>query len=581
MTMNQTPETRRDDAAKNGAFGRLLQWRPRWSVERVILLVSMFFALATNQLFWQSAMAEQGGNWQIGLSLALLLIGSHAFLMGLIVWRWNAKVLLTLLLLISALAADYMTRYHVYLDVSILRSVLLTETKEAQELISPQLILPLVLMGLIPALMVWRVQLIRRSWGRALGVRAGFLVFTALLAAGGAILSYQELSALMRNHREVRYLMTPGNYLVGVPRALAGAGGVKTGPREPIGTDAVRVARVGHQKPRLLVIVAGETARAQNWGLNGYARQTTPELAARTDIINFPDVNSCGTNTEVSLPCMFSPLGRRNNYDEDTIRRQQSLLHVLEHAGIGTLWRDNQTGCKGVCEDLPTERMDDEQEPAICANGRCLDEIMLKKLPETVRSRPGDRVIVLHQLGNHGPAYHERYPKDLQRFTPTCDTSDLGKCSQEQIVNSYDNALLYTDRMLNKTIALLQSMTDYDSAMLYVSDHGESLGEKGLYLHGVPYAIAPAEQTRVPMVMWFSPGFAQARGLDLSCVAGRARQTTDHDNLFSSILSLMQVSTSLYDRNMDLFADCAPPVQRGAAPAVDDPANAGPSNKAG
>jgi lipid A ethanolaminephosphotransferase len=165
-------------------------------------------------------------------------------------------------------------------------------------------------------------------------------------------------------------------------------------------------------------------------------------------------------------------------------------------------------------------------------------------------------VVVLHQLGNHGPSYFQRYPAQFRRFAPTCDTADLGKCSREDIVNSYDNAIRYTDHFLTRTIAALRGLDDYDTAMIYLSDHGESLGEKGLYLHGVPYAIAPEEQTRVPMVMWFSPGFAADRGLDMSCVRQRAAQRTDQDNLFPSVLGLMQVQTSVYDPTRDLFAPC-------------------------
>jgi len=272
-------------------------------------------------------------------------------------------------------------------------------------------------------------------------------------------------------------------------------------------------------------------------------------------VINFPDMHSCGTSTEVSLPCLFSPWGR-HDYDEKKIRAHQSLLHVLDRAGIAPLWRDNQSGCKGVCEGLDFQSLSDATTPGLCADGRCMDEILLQDLAAKVRAKPGDRVVVLHQLGNHGPAYFERYPAAFARFKPTCDTRDIGRCTREEITNSYDNAVLYTDHFLSKTIGTLQGLQDYDTAMIYLSDHGESLGEKGLFLHGVPYAIAPAEQTRVPMTMWFSPGFASSRGLDLQCVRKRSAAYTDHDNLFPSVLGLMQVKTALYERDRDLFAGC-------------------------
>ncbi|MBD8643889.1 phosphoethanolamine transferase [Stenotrophomonas sp. CFBP 13724] len=530
-----------------------LQGRPRLSTEALIALASLFFAIAGNGLFWNSAMATHPGSLRYALSLLLLLLGTHAFLLGLLVWRWNAKVVVSTLLMLTMLASHYMGRYHIYLDADMLRNVLATDRRESSELLTASLAGPL-LLGLVPTLAVWRLQLTDRRWTGALSWRAGFLLLAAGVAVGGALLSFQEISALMRSQREVRYLATPANVLLGLPRALRGDNLVQRAPKLPIGVDAQAMHHASGSRPRLLLVVLGETARAQNWGLNGGSRQTTPELAQKP-VINFPDMHSCGTSTEVSVPCMFSPWGRVD-YDEKKIRAHQSLLHVLDHAGIGVLWRDNQSGCKGVCEGLPLQSLADATTPGLCANGRCLDEILLQDLPAQARAKPGDRVIVLHQLGNHGPAYFERYPPRFRRFTPTCDTVELGRCTREQIANSYDNALLYTDHVLAQAIGTLQGMEDYDTALIYVSDHGESLGEKGLFLHGIPYAIAPEEQTHVPMTMWFSPSFARNRGLDLACVRQRAGRYTDHDALFSSVLGLMQVRTALYAPQRDLFAAC-------------------------
>lgn len=538
----------------NPSWSRLRNWRPEISTEALILLASVFFALVCNTLFWRSAIATNPSSILFAVSLFALLVSVHALLFGLLIWRWNAKVLLTLLFITTAFATHYMNSYNVYLDADMLRNVLATDHKESRELMTPALLLPLLGYGLLPTLLLWRVRLRKRSWGRTLLWRLAFLVAVVVAGGAGTMLSFQNVSALMRNHREVRYLATPMNYLIALKQNFSSSSPMTKQPKLPLGTDAKAMPRAASSKPRLLVLVVGETVRAQNWGLNGYARQTTPELA-QTGVINFPDMHSCGTSTEVSLPCMFSPFGR-HDYDEKKIRGHQSLLHVLEHAGISTLWRDNQSGCKGVCDGLAIERLDDATKPGLCADGRCMDEILLDNLATQVRAKPGDRVVVLHQLGNHGPSYFQRYPAQFRQFAPTCDTADLGKCSRQDIVNSYDNSIRYTDHFLNRTIATLRGLEDYDTAMIYLSDHGESLGEKGLYLHGVPYAIAPEEQTRVPMVMWFSPGFVSDRGLDTSCLRQRAAQRTDQDNLFPSVLGLMQVQTSVYDRSRDLFTPC-------------------------
>lgn len=528
-------------------------FKPAMGTELLVLCCSVFFAVFSNAAFWSAAITDLAGQWRFVISLFLVITGLHAFLLGLVVTRWNAKPLLSVLLLVTALASHYMSAYGVYLDADMLRNVLHTDRRESAELMTSQLLLPILLT--LPALAVlWRVQLRRRARARAVGLRLLFLLAMVATAAAGAWFSSQDLSSLIRSHREVRYLVTPANYVIALGKVMIAS---PPGPKRaslPVGLDATRAPRKPG-KPRLLVLVIGETARAQNWGLNGYARQTTPELAQVQGLINFPQVTACGSSTEVSLPCMFSPFGR-SDYDEDKIRSHQSLLHVLDHAGIGSLWRDNQSGCKGVCDGLPVERLDESKDAALCNGKRCLDMILLKDLEAKLHPEQGDQVVVMHQLGNHGPSYFERYPPQFRRFTPTCDNPELGQCDKQAIVNAYDNALLYTDHFLASTIGFLKGQAAFDTALIYVSDHGESLGEKGMFLHGVPYAIAPQEQIHVPMVMWFSPGFADASGLDTDCLRQRARQPASHDNLFATVLGLLQVQTREYRQAEDLSVSC-------------------------
>jgi lipid A ethanolaminephosphotransferase len=533
-----------------------VRFRPVISGESLVLLSALYFSLFSNAAFWQAAITHPLPQWRFVLSLFLVVTALHALLLGVVINRWIAKPLLTVLLLVTAVASHYMTAYGVYLDADMLRNVLHTDSKESRELLSPRLLIPLVY-SVLPIALLWRVRLRKRRGSQAVVVRVAFLLAMTGVAACGVMLSSKDFSTLFRSHREVRYLVTPANYVVSLSNVLLSS---PPGPKKallPVGLDARQARAPG--KPRLLLLVVGETARAQNWGLNGYARQTTPELARIPDLINFPQTTSCGTSTEISLPCMFSPYGR-HDYNEGLIRSHQSLLHVLDHAGIATLWRDNQSGCKGVCDGLPIERLEDAKDTDLCNGKRCLDGILVKDLQAQLSSVKGDRVVVLHQLGNHGPNYFERYPPAFKRFTPTCENPELGQCEREHIVNAYDNALLYTDHVLAQAIGFLGKQTEYDTALIYVSDHGESLGEKGLFLHGMPYSIAPAEQTRVPMVMWFSPGFVSDSGLDLACLRREAAQPASHDNLFPSVLGLLQVRTEVYRPAEDLFAACRSPV---------------------
>ena len=530
-------------------------------VERLALCAAVFFTLCCNGAFFH-AVASSGSLHGLraaatALSLLVMISALNMLLLCLLLTRWTAKPVLTALLLVTAVAAHYMRQYTVYLDADMIRNILHTDGKESSEVLSPGMLPSLLVLGVLPSIAVWRVRLISRPLGRALLIRIGCIALSAIVALGAALASFQDLSALMRNHKELRHLITPGNYIVALARVWHDDRVASHRPREPVGRDATVAARMPGAKPRLLVLVVGETVRAQNWGLNGYERQTTPELR-RIGPINFSNVTSCGSATEVSVPCMFSSYGRAH-YDKDRIEHSESLLHVLDHAGIATLWRDNQTGCKGVCTGLPFESFEHARDPQACTAEGCRDEVILHGLAQAVARHAGDVVVVLHQLGSHGPSYFKRYPDRLRRFTPTCDSTDLGDCTREQIVNAYDNSVLYTDDFLARTIRFLAAQTGRDTAMLYLSDHGESLGENGLFLHGVPYAIAPQTQTRVPMVAWLSPGFAADRGVDLDCMKRESGEPVSQDNLFHSVLGLMQVHTSASDPALDLFARCTAP----------------------
>jgi lipid A ethanolaminephosphotransferase len=532
----------------------------RLSVDALLLLACAWFALVSNRAFVQAALKGRDGAdlsaWGFGLALVVGVLALHLLLCVVFSSRWTVKPLLALLIVVAAFASYYMQHYGVYMDPTMLRNVLRTDLHEAGELLGFSLMWHLLLYAVLPLLVLWRVQLVVWSWKRSLLTRLG-LVVAALAVLVAALLSvYQPLSSLMRNHKELRYLITPANVLWSVA-AVAGADAkARSVPRQAIGLDAKPgPSWATRTRPLLVVLVVGETARTANWGLSGYNRQTTPELA-RLPVINFPQATSCGTNTETSVPCLFAPVGRRD-YDEATIRGSESLLHVLARAGVGVTWRDNQSGCKGTCDGLPTQSVLDINPAGLCRDGRCLDEGLLHGLPDMLRQARGTQLLVLHQLGNHGPSYFRRYPPAFERFKPACQSDDLRTCSRAEIVNAYDNALLYTDHVLAMLIGQLQaSAATLDSAVLYVSDHGESLGENNLYLHGLPYAIAPDVQKQVPMVMWFSDGIVREQGLDLACLRQRAAKPVAHDHVFHTLLGLLDVTTALHDPAWDLSQAC-------------------------
>lgn len=532
--------------------------RPEISVERLALITSVYFTALCNNAFWAyyGSLVDLSApkSWLTGLSLGIGVTGLHMGVLCVVLARWNAKIVLTAILGLTAFAVYYMNQYTVFIDADMVRNVLHTESKEAMELVTPGLAWSILAYAAIPIALIWRLQLVKRPLGRSAVIRMGTLMAVVAITMVAILVSFQDVSAMMRNHKSMRYLITPGNVVASLGRVGQDAMEGAAKPRILVGQDAITRTGAGG-KPKLLVIVVGETVRAANWGLSGYRRNTTPQLQS-LDVVNFADVTACGTSTEVSLPCMFSARGRRN-YDKDAIARSESLLHVFNYAGVLTSWRDNQTGCKGVCDGLPFQSFLNASIPEVCAGARCFDEVLLDGLQAEIENSGASRVVVLHQLGNHGPSYFSRYPDAFKRFTPACETPQLGDCTSEEIVNAYDNAVLYTDHVIARTIEFLRKQDDRETALIYVSDHGESLGETGLYLHGVPYAIAPDVQLKVPMVLWVSEAMRQSQGLSMDCLNRMARRPASHDNLFSTALGLMQVETRVYDKTLDLTARCA------------------------
>lgn len=534
-----------------------------WSVESLVLVVMAGLVLVGSLPFWHAVLLNRrlfdGGTWLFLATSALMLVGLHALLVLLLATRHTVKPLLALMALCSLVGLHMMQEYGVVLDPPMLRNALHTNVREAAELLTPGLLLNLA-GALLVSWVLWRVPLRRHGWRRALSQRLMVFGGVLLVTVTSLLLGFQDFGSLMRNQKELRYRIGPGNIVYSASRAWLGDMRDAHRQRQPLlPLQSVAVAPGG--KPRLLVIVVGETARAMNFSLNGYRRLTNPELS-RLPVINFPQATSCGTSTEVSLPCMFSPYGRAD-YDEDRIRNTESLPQLLARAGLRVVWLDNRSGCKGVCDGLDARDLSKGSDPALCPGGHCFDEVLLKGLGQVVDEgeqggRPRDTVVLLHQLGNHGPAYAQRYPPAYARFSPACATSELRHCSQEEIANAYDNAIVYTDHLLADAVARLRGYQDrYDVGLMYASDHGESLGENGLYLHGMPQAIAPREQLSVPMLWWFGgQGASGWSGLDAACLRRRAAQPVSHDHLFHSVLGLMGVRTSQYVGQRDLLSPC-------------------------
>ncbi|MBX3622611.1 MAG: phosphoethanolamine--lipid A transferase [Rhizobacter sp.] len=534
----------------------------------LVWLASLWMATLANWPLWRALdalpeMASLRGRLFM-LAFCGMVTALTAFVLTVAAWRWSVKPVLALFLLAAAAGAHFMGTYSAVIDATMMVNVLQTDVRETRDLLSLRLLVSAFVLGIVPLTLLARVRVQRLAfWPQLkrnlLGALAALVVMSALL-----VLFFADMSATMRNHKPVRYLINPLNSFYALAMVGVEAQAKPSGPPVAVGEDAQLAPRAAGSKPPLLLVVVGETARADHFSLNGYTRPTTPRLAG-LDVLSFTDVSSCGTSTAASLPCMFSVFGKSAFESED--KPHENVLDVLQRAGLAVLWVDNQSGCKGLCERVPNAQASQlapqaaPMPPALCrADGECFDEALLHGLDERIAALPAERrargvVLVLHQMGSHGPAYWKRSPADRKPFQPECQTNVLQQCDRQALVNTYDNSIAYTDQVLADTIGWLKRQTStYDPAMLYVSDHGESLGENNLYLHGLPYAFAPREQTHVPMVMWLSPAASQQ--LQPGCLNARLGAAYSHDNLSHTMLGFAGVRSQVYRPGQDLLATC-------------------------
>jgi lipid A ethanolaminephosphotransferase len=515
----------------------------------LIVLLSVWFVLLYNGAFFRHVAQVYPLSWgncvMLG-SIPIILTAVLIVFFTLLSSRYTTKPIIIAFLLVSSLTAYFMDTYEVIVDTNMIRNVLETNLNEATDLLTLRLAGYFLLLGVLPSVIVCRLKVDYLPLKARL-MRNLKTVAVALAVISILIFAFSRFyTSFFREHKPLRLYTNPSFYVYSVYKYLHLALEHEEKGLLMIGKDAA-IPPTDIDRD-LIILVVGEAARADRFSLNGYGRETNP-LLKKEDIINFPDFTSCGTDTAVSVPCMFSSFGRAQ-YDGEKARHTENLLDVLGRAGVNILWRENNSDSKGVALRAQYENFKSPKMNPLC-EGECRDEGMLAGLQEYIDSRrKGDVLIVLHQMGNHGPAYYKRYPDNFEKFTPACKSNQLENCTREEISNAYDNAILYTDYFLSKVIGLLKKNSGhFETAMFYVSDHGQSLGENGIYLHGLPYYLAPATQKHVPAIMWFGNSF----NVDKKRLAGRSAQPFSHDNLFHTMMGFMEVRSTVYRPDMDIL----------------------------
>nr|SHO06321.1 Phosphatidylethanolamine:Kdo2-lipid A phosphoethanolamine transferase [Moritella viscosa] len=524
---------------------------------KFLLLYSLYFGFVLNTPITSRLIeiTADTSSWLFVYTAPVLLSCAFIIIFSLFAIPYFAKPFFIFVLVSSAAACYATSKYGVLFDYSMIENVIETNSSEMSSYVNLSSSSYLLFVGIIPAILIAFIRfntqepLLKRAFKRLILVISAILILLLIAAC-----FYKSYASVGRNNSYLNKMIVPAHIFNSVKYLKKEVFTEKLAYKAQ-GTDAVLPAAV-NGKPTLMVLIVGETARSMNIGYNGYTRNTNP-YTQNMGIISFQDVSSCGTATAHSLPCMFSNLNR-NNYDKNRANSQDNVLDVLTHAGIDTLWKDNDGGDKSVAKNIKKITIDASQYADVCNGSTCYDEAMLKSFDDEIANMKENKLIAMHMIGSHGPTYWLRYPQQKELFTPSCNQSDIENCSDEKIVNVYDNTIAYTDYVIAETIKKLQRYSaDYNVALMYISDHGESLGEKGLYLHGTPYSFAPEEQTQVPFFMWLPQQYADAKGINKRCLMEKAKtETFSHDNLFHTLLGFYGVESNVINPRLDITASC-------------------------
>lgn len=519
------------------------------SSKNLILIYSFISVLIFNWAFFHNLYIAEAG---IGGSLVaiILLICLSNILYAILFVRYIAKPLLILLIIGNTVALYFMNTYNAAIDKIMIINALQTDKGEVGELLSWNMLL-YALFILVAVVFVLKLRINFAPLKQELKQRSIIILISTIL--GGLIFTpfYKKIDVFMSENKELRYYILPSNYISSTFSVI------KMMHKHPdklkILTENVTVKPYwpNNGRKNLFVFILGETARAANFSLHGYHRPTNKPLSPyQKDMIVFDKMQSCGTSTAISVPCIFSPYPRKE-FKNKLTSYSENVLDVFKEIGYEVIWKDANSGCKGVCNRVKTE--------IYCEYGTCMDIEMNQNFAEQVKKANKDMFVVFHQRGSHGPMYSNRYPLEFELYKPACKDEDIKNCPKETVINAYDNSIYYTSYVIADMLEQLKPLENkYNIVVLYTSDHGESLGEDGKYLHGSVYESAPALQKEVPFFIWMPKSASKGLSLNRECLNKKIHQPVSHDNIFHSLLGLGGIKIPEYDESLDIFAHCHP-----------------------
>jgi lipid A ethanolaminephosphotransferase len=458
-------------------------------------------------------------------SLMLLMVVLNAFVFYLIFYlsRYFGKALLVIFFIANAIAVYFINTYGVIIDESMIGNVLNTNYEESSSYFSIKMIAYVIILGVIPSIYIIKVKIIKVPLNQFFKTIALTLLVILLLVIANA----SNLLWIDKNSKTLGGLAMPWSYTVNI--SLFYKHKADKNEKEILLPNAI----IKDKQKSVFILVIGESARSQNFSLYGYTKNTNPLLSKIPNVHHF-EANSCATYTTAGVKCILE----HKNSDE----LYEILPNYLYRNNVEVIWRSTNWGEP----PLHIKNIQNREFLKTHSKGNNIeyDEILLNGLKEQILASKKDKIlIVLHSSASHGPTYSKKYPPQFEMFKPVCNSVELAKCSQTELINAYDNTIVYTDYLLATIIKDLKALPAYNSAMLFVSDHGESLGENNLYMHGLPMSLAPKVQYEIPFIVWTSEGSQQLKPY----------KTVTQNHVFHSVLHFLNIASPIYNEELNIF----------------------------
>jgi lipid A ethanolaminephosphotransferase len=461
----------------------------------------------------------------IVVSLVILMLVLNALVFFLIFFASNylGKFLLIVFFIINSIAVYFVNTYSIIIDESMIGNVLNTKYEESSSFFSIKLLVYIVFLGIIPSIFIFKFKIISVQWKQFLKTISFALLSILLLV----IVNANNVLWIDKNSKTLGGLAMPWSYAVNL--SLFYTHQYQKNKKEILLPNAT----IKDNKKSVVVLVIGESARSQNFSLYGYKKNTNPLLSKVPNVFHFNAV-SCATYTTAGVK------GILEHSDSDDL--YEILPNYLYRNNVEVIWRTTNWGEPPV--HIKNYQNREDLTPNCKGEGCNYDEILLSGLKEQIAASKKDKIlVVLHTSMSHGPTYSKKYPPQFEAFKPVCNSVELGKCSQEELINAYDNTIVYTDYFLSKVIEDLKQLRQFQSTMIFVSDHGESLGEKNLYMHGLPLSIAPKEQYEIPFIIWLSDNSKQLKPNNM----------LSQNHVFHSVMNFLGMQSPIYDEKMNIF----------------------------